>query len=57
MILENEYAIIFSRKKSQRIMRKYGIAKTKKEHQVIPNKLKRKFKQGISVKVLLTDIT
>jgi putative transposase len=70
MILENEFDIIFSRKKIQRIMRKYGIvcphrkptpykkiAKATKEHQVVPNKLNREFKQGIPGKVLLTDIT
>ena len=70
MILENEYNIVFSRKKIQRIMKKYGIicphrrpnpykkiAKATKEHQVVPNKLNRDFKQGIPGKVLLTDIT
>ncbi len=58
MILENDYNIIFSRRKIQRIMKKYGIvcpyrkpnpykkiAKATKEHQVVPNKLKRNFKQ------------
>ncbi|MFS0883577.1 IS3 family transposase [Metabacillus niabensis] len=70
MILENDYNIIFSRKKIQRIMNKYGIvcphrrakpykkmAKATKEHQVVPNKLNREFKQGVPGKVLLTDIT
>jgi len=70
MILESECNIIFSRKKIQRIMRKYGIvcphrkpnpykkiAKATKEHQVVPNKLNREFKQGVPGKVLLTDIT
>ena len=70
MILENEFDIHFSRKKIQRIMNKYGIicphrkpnpykkmAKATKEHQVVPNKLNREFKQGIPGKVLLTDIT
>lgn len=70
MILENEYDLIFSRKKIQRIMKKYGIvcphrkpnpykqiAKATKEHQVVPNKLNREFKQGVPGKVLLTDIT
>lgn len=70
MVLENKYDVIFSRKKIQRIMRKYGIvcphrrpnpykkiAKATKEHQVVPNKLNREFKQGIPGKVLLTDIT
>ncbi|WP_433742493.1 IS3 family transposase [Falsibacillus pallidus] len=70
MILENEYGIIFSRRKIRRIMRKYDIvcphrkpnpykkiAKATKEHQVVPNQLNRDFKQGIPGKVLLTDIT
>ncbi|WP_110926157.1 IS3 family transposase [Bacillus massiliglaciei] len=70
MILEKNDGIIFSRKKIQRIMRKYGIvcphrksnpykkiAKATKEHQVVPNKLNREFKQGVPGKVLLTDIT
>lgn len=70
MILENEYNIVFSRRKIQRIMRKYGIvcphrrsnpykkiAKATKEHLVVPNKLNREFKQGVPGKVLLTDIT
>ena len=70
MILENDFNLIFSRKKIQRIMRKYGIicphrkpnpykriAKATKEHQVVPNKLNREFKQGVPGKVLLTDIT
>ncbi|MGW6610279.1 IS3 family transposase, partial [Peribacillus butanolivorans] len=70
MILENDYNLIFSRKRIQRIMKKYGIvcphrrpnsykkiAKATKEHQVVPNKLNREFKQGVPGKVLLTDIT
>lgn len=70
MILEGEHDLNFSRKKIQRIMKKYGIvcphrrpnpykkiAKATKEHQVVPNKLNRDFKQGIPGKVLLTDIT
>jgi putative transposase len=70
MILENEHNTIFSRKKIQRIMNKYGIvcphrranpykkiAKATKEHQVVSNKLNREFKQGVPGKVLLTDIT
>src|SRR3954469_1340511 len=70
MILENEFDIGYSRRKIQRIMNKYGIvcphrkanpykkiAKATKEHQVVPNKLNREFKQGIPGKVLLTDIT
>lgn len=70
MTLNNEFNIIYSRKKIQRIMRKYGIicpirkanpyrrmAKATKEHRVVPNKLNREFKQDIPGKVLLTDIT
>ncbi|PFJ15407.1 transposase [Bacillus cereus] len=70
MILENDYNLIFSRKKIQRIMRKYKIVcphrrpnpykrivKATREHQVVPNKLNREFKQGVPGKVLLTDIT
>jgi putative transposase len=70
MILNNEYDHKISRKKIQRIMNKYQIicphrksnpykkiAKATKEHQVVPNKLNREFKQGIPGKVLLTDIT
>ncbi|MGE7603920.1 IS3 family transposase [Peribacillus sp. NPDC097675] len=70
MVLENEYGIVYSRKKIQWIMRKYQIvcpyrksnpykkiAKATKEHQVVPNQLNREFKQEIPGKVLLTDIT
>jgi len=70
MVLERDFNIVFSRKKIRRIMRKYGIvcphrnpnpykriAKATKEHQVVPNKLNREFKQGIPGKVLVTDIT
>ena len=70
MILEHDFHLIFSRKKIQRIMKKYGIicphrkpnpykkmAKATKEHQVVSNRLNRKFKQGVPGKVLLTDIT
>jgi transposase InsO family protein len=70
MILENEYDLNISRKKIQRIMNKYEIicphrkpnpykkiANATKEHQVVPNKLNREFKQGVPGKVLLTDIT
>lgn len=70
MTLKNEFNIVYSRKKIQRIMRKYSIicpirkanpykrmAKATKEHRVVPNKLNRKFKQDIPGKVLLTDIT
>ena len=70
MTLKNNFNTIYSRKKIQRIMRKYGIicpirkanpyrrmAKSTKEHRVVPNKLNREFKQDIPGKVLLTDIT
>ena len=70
MILEGKFSIVYSRKKIQRIMRKYDIkcpirkanpyrrmAKATKEHRVVPNLLERNFKQGIPGKVLLTDIT
>ncbi|WP_297633071.1 IS3 family transposase [uncultured Clostridium sp.] len=70
MVLQNKFNTIFSRKKIQRIMRKFNIicpfrkanpykriAKATKEHSVVENKLNREFKQGIPGKVLLTDIT
>lgn len=70
MTLENKFNIIYSRKRIQRIMRKFNIvcpirkanpykkiAKATKEHTVVPNFLKRNFKQDIPGKVLLTDIT
>lgn len=70
MVLEQEEQIIYSRKRIQRIMRKYEIIcpirkanpykrmmKATREHSVVPNKLERKFKQGIPGKILLTDIT
>ncbi len=62
--------IIYNRKRIQRIMRKYNIicpsrkanpykkiAKATREHVVVPNVLKRNFKQEEPGKVLLTDIT
>lgn len=70
MTLKNNFNTIYSRKKIQRIMRKYKIicpirkanpyrrmAKATKEHRVVPNKLNREFKQNTPGKVLLTDIT
>lgn len=70
MILANDYSLNYSLKRIRRIMRKYNIicphrksnpykkiAKATKEHSVVPNKLKRDFKQGVPGKVLLTDIT
>ena len=70
MNLEGKFSIIYSRKKIQRIMRKYGIyctirrqnpykriAKATAEHSVTPNILQRGFKTEEVRKVLLTDIT
>lgn len=70
MLLENDFGIIYNRKRIQRIMRKYNIvcpirkanpyrrmAKATKEHRVAPNLLNRNFKQEVAGKVLLTDIT
>ncbi len=70
MTLEQEFSLIFNRKRIQRIMRKYDIicpirkanpyrrmAKATKEHTVVPNLLNREFKQFVPGKVLLTDIT
>lgn len=70
MILENEFDIKYSRKRIRRIMKKFDIVcphrksnpyrkmiKATKEHQVVPNKLNREFKQELPGKVLLTDIT
>lgn len=70
MTLESEFGITYSRKRIQRIMRKFNIvcpirkanpykrmAKATKEHRVVPNLLNREFKQEVVGKVLLTDIT
>jgi putative transposase len=70
MNLEGKFSIIYSRKKIQRIMRKYGIyctirrqnpykriAKATAEHSVVHNILQRGFKTEEVRKVLLTDIT
>lgn len=70
MILANEYDIIYSLKKIQRIMKKYEIvclhrkanpykkiAKATKEHRTVPNILERNFKQETPGLVLITDIT
>ena len=70
MTLESEFGITYSRKRIQRIMRKFNIvcpirkanpykrmAKATKEHKVVPNLLNREFKQEVVGKVLLTDIT
>ena len=70
MNLEGKFSIIYSRKKIQRIMRKYSIyctirrqnpykriAKATAEHSVVHNILQRGFKTEEVRKVLLTDIT
>ncbi len=70
MALKNVFGVIFNRKKIQRLMRKFNlicpirrtnpykrIAKATKEHSVVPNRLDRKFKEGIPGQILLTDIT
>ncbi len=70
MILKEKFNITYSRKRIQRIMRKFNIvcpirkpnpykriAKATKEHTVVPNLLNRNFKQEVPGKVLLTDIT
>ena len=70
MILKEKFNITYSRKHIQRIMRKFNIvcpirkpnpykriAKSTKEHTVVPNLLNRNFKQEVPGKVLLTDIT
>jgi transposase InsO family protein len=70
MTLAGEYAIVYNLKRIRRIMKKYDIVcpirkanpyrrmmKATQEHRVLPNLLKRNFKQNIPGKVLLTDIT
>jgi transposase InsO family protein len=70
MTLAGHFKIVFNLKRIRRIMKKYGIVcpirkanpyrrmmKATQEHSVLPNLLKRNFKQGTPGKVLLTDIT
>jgi putative transposase len=70
MTLENQFETVYNLKRIRRIMKKYTIVcpirranpyrrmmKATREHTVLPNLLKRQFKQGIPGKVLLTDIT
>ena len=70
MILKNKHDINYSRKKIQRIMRKYGLVcpvktvnpykkmwKATKEDKIAPNLVKREFKTGEARKLFLTDIT
>jgi putative transposase len=70
MTLAGQFSVDYNLKRIRRIMKKYGIIcpirkanpyrrmmKATKEHSVVPNLLKREFKQDIPGKVLLTDIT
>lgn len=70
MTLAGQYDITYNLKRIRRIMKKYNIIcpirkanpyrrmmKATQEHRVLPNLLKRNFKQNIPGKVLLTDIT
>lgn len=70
MTLEGKFGIVYNLKRIRRIMKKYNIIcpirkanpykrimKATQEHTVLPNILKRNFKQEIPGKVLLTDIT
>lgn len=72
MVLEHEFNLVINRKCIERIIRKYNITcpcpirkanshprmmKATREHVVVPNILKRNFKQNLIQKVLLTDIT
>lgn len=70
MTLATQYGIVYNLKRIRRIMKKYDIIcpirkpnpykrmiKATQEHTVMPNILKRRFKQDVPYKVLLTDIT
>ena len=70
MTLQNQYGITYNLKRIRRIMKKFEIicpirqanpyrrlAKAIQEHRTCPNTLERQFKQGVTGKVLLTDIT
>ena len=70
MTLEGQFGIVYNLKRIRRVMKKYNIIcpirkanpyrrmmKATREHSVLPNSLKRNFKQDIPGKVLLTDIT
>lgn len=70
MTLMGQFNVVYNLKRIRRIMKKYNIVcpirkanpyrrimKATQEHRVVPNLLKRKFKQAIPNKVLLTDIT
>lgn len=49
-----KYSIIHSHRKPKKYKQ---MAKATKEHSIVSNKLKRKFKQDAPEKVLLTDIS
>lgn len=70
MTLEKHFDITYNLKRIRRIMKKYHIVcphrkpnpykkmmKATQEHTIVPNTLKREFKQETPFKVLLTDIT
>lgn len=70
MTLAGQFQVVYNLKRIRRIMEKFGIIcpvrkgnpykkmlKATKEHFVVPNQLKREFRQGVPGKVLLTDIT
>ena len=70
MTLAGQFNIVYNLKRIRRIMKKHGIIcpirkanpyrrmmKATQEHRVVPNLLKRQFKQDEPGKVLLTDIT
>ena len=70
MTLGGRFGIVYNLKRIRRVMKKYNIVcpirkanpyrrmmKATQEHTVLPNILKRNFKQEIPGKVLLTDIT
>ncbi|TCI50110.1 IS3 family transposase [Exiguobacterium sp. SH1S21] len=70
MVLSGHFGVSMNLKCIRRIMHKYNIVcpirkadpykrliKATAEHRVVPNHLKREFKQGTPYKVLLTDIT
>ncbi|WP_219582159.1 IS3 family transposase [Streptomyces griseus] len=70
MILENEFDVIYNRKRIRRHMQKLNLvcphrrpnpyrrmAKATQEHRTLPNKLQRDFKKEIPGLALLTDIT
>lgn len=70
MILENEFDLVYNRKRIRRHMRNLNLvcphrranpyrrmAKATLEHRIVPNKLQRDFKKGIPGLALLTDIT